>query len=310
MVTGDRMAHVNCSHGPMKPNESLPCTLQRLRLVLCLTAAYMVIEFLGGLWTGSLALIADSGHMLADTASLGLAWFATWFANRPASPQKTYGYYRIEIFAAFINSVLLVLGALLILYHGAQRLHEVHTINSGLMMVFALGGLIINLLSAFLLYDGQKQNLNQRAAFLHVLSDSLGSVGSILAGLLIALYGLNQADAFIAMGIGVLILINAWGVIHETADILLEACPKHLDVARIQEALMKLPEVSSVHDLHVWTITSGKEALSVHVRVNDVVHYTADMVTKIQHLLTHSFGLRHVTIQLETPDFEEDEIHF
>lgn len=304
------MNHAHSPHGACSGHHHGSTNIQRLALVLVLTTLYMIVEFIGGMWTQSLALLADAGHMLADVGAVGLALFAAWFAEHPASAQKTYGYHRLEIFAAFINGVALAMVALYIFYEVVQRLHHPTEIKSGALMLVATGGFLINLVSAAILYTPGQKNINVRGALAHVISDSIGSLGVIVAGALIWFFGFYQADSIFSILIAILVLVNAWKLIGETTNILLEACPIHLSVTDIQESLMALPEVKSVHDLHVWSITSGKEALSAHVMVTDTRHYTVELVSKIQRTLKDKFGLTHLTIQLEPPGFEEDEIHF
>ncbi len=297
--------HHECSHH--HPNHD---NIGRLKIVLALTCIYMIVEALGGFWSNSLALLADAGHMLADVGALGLALFAAWFSEHPSSAQKTYGYYRLEIFAALINGVALAVISLFIFYEAFQRFNHPANVKGMALMGIAAGGLAINLTSAAILFRSGKDNINIRGAFMHVLSDSLGSLGTIIAGALIFFLGFSQADPIFSIVIALLVLINAWKLIGETTNILLEGSPAHLSVADIETALTDLPEIRSVHDLHVWCITSGKEAMSVHIVVDNETHYTPDLVNKIQHVLKHRFGLTHLTVQLETPDFEEDEIHF
>ncbi len=282
----------------------------RLSIVLGLTTLYMIVEFAGGMWSNSLALIADAGHMLTDVGAIGLALFAAWFSEHPASPQKTYGYYRLEIFAAFMNGVALAVISFFIVYEALQRLGHPPQIQGNILTWVATGGLVINLSSAAVLFSAGQSNINIRGAFIHILSDTVGSLGAIIAGICIIYFKFYQADPIFSILIAVLVLYNGWKLMQEALNILLEACPVHLSVTDIETALMNLPEIQAVHDLHVWSITCGKEALSAHIVVNDVVQYTPQLVTKIQDILKEKFGLTHSTIQLEPPDFEEDEIHF
>lgn len=300
-------SHAHCHD---HSHHGSPSNIRRLAVVMALTSLYMIVEFIGGLWTNSLALLADAGHMLADVGAVGLALVAAWFAEHPPTAQKTYGYHRLEIFAAFINGVALAVISLYIFYEAYQRLFIPTDIKAPWLMVIATGGLVINLISAAILFKPGQKNINVQGAFAHVLSDSLGSLGVIIAGAIILYTGFTQADAIFSVIIGLLVLYNAWGLIQETLNVLLEACPIHLSVAEIEAALLDMPEIHAVHDLHVWSITSGKEALSVHVVVTEDSHFSPALVTKIQHALKEQFGLNHLTIQLETPDFEEDEIHF
>lgn len=269
----------------------------------------MLLEFAGGIWSNSLALLADAGHMLADTAAIGLALFAAWFAAHPPSKQKTYGYYRLEILAAFLNGIVLVLVSLYIFWEAVHRFSHPEQVQGNVVLGIATVGLIANLVSAGLLYRSGQHNLNVRGAFLHVISDSLGSVGAIIAGICVMYFGFRMADPIISMFIACLVLYNAWRLIEEATNVLLEGCPVHLDVADIKAALIDLHEIRAVHDLHVWSITLGKEAMSVHIVVDEVAHYRPELVGKIQQVLKEKFGLTHITVQLETPDFIEEDIH-
>lgn len=305
MLHHSHASHASCDNHSVSSNN-----IGRLSLVLAITTLYMVVEFLGGLWANSLALLADAGHMLADVGAITLALFAAWFAEQPASSQKTYGYYRLEIVAAFVNGIILAIMAAYIIYEAYERFKNPPQVEGALLMAIAAGGFVINLIAAAILFSPGQRNINVRGAFIHVVSDSLGSLGAVLAGASVMYFGFVQADAIFSVLIAVLVLVNGWKLIQEAVNILLEACPAHLNVAQIRQALTALPEVQSVHDLHVWCITSGKDAMSVHVVVEDPNHYTPELVTKIQHTLKDRFGLTHITIQLEPPDFEEDEIHF
>jgi cobalt-zinc-cadmium efflux system protein len=282
---------------------------KRLSIVLLLTAVYMVAELAGGLWTGSLALLADAGHMLADVAALILALMAVWFGARPATPSKTFGYYRLEILAALINGVGLVLISFFIFYEAYRRWFGQPVIRSVPMTVVAAGGLVVNLICALLLHRDRDEDLNIRGAWLHVLGDALGSTGAIIAGTLIMLFGWTAADSLISVFIGLLIVWSSWHLIRDATNVLLEGTPAHINLAAVEAAIMETEGVSDVHDLHVWTITSGREALSAHV-----IHaYSISQPTLLKELrskLLDRFGVDHLTIQMETADFEDESIHF
>jgi len=270
----------------------------------------MVLEFLGGLASNSLALMADAGHMLTDVGATGLALFAAWFAEHPASQQKTYGYYRLEILAAFVNGIVLVLIAGWIIYEAFLRLHQPLMVKGNILTLVAFGGLLVNLVSAGVLMKTAASHVNTRAVLTHIFSDVLGALGAIIAGVGILFFHAGWLDPFVSILIALLVLYSAWKLIEETTHLLLEGCPRHLSVEEIESALTGLHEIRAVHDLHVWSITQGKEALSVHIVVDEEEHYCPQLVSKIQDILKQKFGLTHLTIQLETPDFEEAEIHF
>jgi cobalt-zinc-cadmium efflux system protein len=279
-----------------------------LRRVLILTSIYFVAEVVGGLMTGSLALLADAGHMFADVAAIALALFASWFAQYPASSQKTFGYYRIEILAALANGLFLAGVSFWIIYEATQRWHDPPEVQGGWMFIVALGGLIINIISASLLHAEHKSDLNLKGAYLHVLGDLLGSVGALAAAGMILLFDFRLADPLFSVVIAILVLFSATKLVLEAVNILLEGSPSHINVASVKQEILGLCGVLAVHDLHVWTITSGKDALAAHVVVEKDA-FNAETLTCIQKCLREKFGLSHVTLQLEPPDFEEDQEH-
>jgi cobalt-zinc-cadmium efflux system protein len=282
---------------------------KRLSIVLLLTALVMMAEFAGGLWTGSLALLADAGHMLADVAALILALMAVWFGARPATPSKTFGYYRLEILAALINGVGLVLISFYIFYEAYQRWFARPIIRSVPMTVVAAGGLAVNLICALLLHRDRDEDLNIRGAWLHVIGDALGSTGAIIAGTLIMLFGWIAADSLISVFIGLLIVWSSWHLIRDATNVLLEGTPAHINLAAVEAAIMETEGVSDVHDLHVWTITSGREALSAHV-IHAYSISQPNLLKELRSKLLDRFGVDHLTIQMETADFEDEAIHF
>jgi cobalt-zinc-cadmium efflux system protein len=282
---------------------------RRLSLVLVLTAGYMVAEMLGGWWTGSLALLADAGHMFTDVAALALALVAVWFGSRPATPQKTFGYYRLEIIAALVNGVALVVMSLLIFYGAYERWQAPPFVRSGPMIAVAVGGLAINLTCAWILHGRDEVDLNVRGAWLHVMGDALGSVAAIAAGACMALFGWYSADALFSVVIGLLIIWSSFRLIKESTNVLLEGTPAHINLAAVETAILNTHGVADVHDLHVWTITSGREALSAHVIHRESISQT-DLLRELRTKLHDRFGVDHLTIQMETPDFEDETFHF
>lgn len=271
----------------------------RLSLVLCLTAFYMVAEAVGGWYSGSLALLADAGHMFADVAALALALFAAWFSRRPATAQKTFGYHRIEILAALINGVTLVVVSLLIFREAYERFVNPAEVETRVMIAIACGGLCVNLLSAYLLHGSHEENLNLHGAWLHIIGDALGSVAAIAAGILIYFYGWYIADPIISVVITMLILWSSWHLIREATNVLLEGTPAHINFAAVEETIRETHGVRDMHDLHVWTITSGRDALSVHV-VHAPTAAQNDLLKTLGAKLHDRFGIDHLTIQLET----------
>jgi cobalt-zinc-cadmium efflux system protein len=282
---------------------------QRLILVTLLTAVYMLAEAAGGWWTGSLALFADAGHMLADVAALTLALIAVWFGSRPATPGKTFGYYRLEILAAFINGIALVAIAFFIFYEAYLRWLAPTPIRSVPMTIVAAGGLVVNLVCARLLHTERHDDLNVRGAWLHIMSDALGSVGAIVAGIIITLSESYAADPVISALIALLIIWSSWHLIREATNVLLEGTPAHINLAAVEDAILQTDGVAQVHDLHVWTITSGREALSAHVVHAESISQPA-LLQELRTKLHDRFGVDHLTLQMETPDFEDDTFHF
>jgi cobalt-zinc-cadmium efflux system protein len=273
----------------------------RLSAVFAITVAVLVVEVAGAALSGSLALLADAGHVLADGAGIGLALLAIRFAARPASPQRTFGYYRLEILAAVVNAVLLFGVAGFVLVEAWRRLTEPPEVASGLMLAVAAAGLAANAVSMWLLRDGQQHSLNLRGAYLEVLGDLLGSVAVLAAAAVIALTGFQAADPIASALIGVLILPRTWRLLREAVDVLLEAAPKGVDLAEVRQHLIGTPGVTDVHDLHAWTITSGLPVLSVHV----VLERGADAGKVLDGLgdcLAGHFDIEHSTFQLEQPE--------
>jgi cobalt-zinc-cadmium efflux system protein len=278
--------------------------------VFLLTGGYMVVEAIGGWLTNSLALLADAGHMLTDVAALALALGAMWMCERSAPPEKTYGYYRLEILAALLNAVILIVISLAIGYEAYERVRRPPHVRGLEMMVIALGGLVVNGIAAALLHRTRHQSLNVRGAFLHVVSDGMGSLGALLAGGLIWTKGWYLADPAISFLTGGLIIVCAWRLLKDAVNILMEATPAHIDIAGVERVIRSVPGIQDVHDLHVWTITSGKDALSAHVILAEDHGSPKEVLQGIRARLREAYGIEHVTIQIETPDFEEEEIHF
>ena len=269
-----------------------------LRTALGLTVAMMVIEFVAGWHSGSLALLADAGHMLTDASALALSWFAAWFAARPATSEKTYGYYRTEILAALANGLALLLIVVWIYARAFERLRHPLLVPSGVLIAIAAVGLGVNLLSGWLLRTERATNLNVQGAWLNVMSDALGSLGVIIAGCLIRWFGWTAADPIASMVIGLLITINAWNLVRQSVNILLEGAPGHLRIPDVVRAMRAIPGVAEVHDVHLWTITTGLDAMSGHVIVDDLGR-SAELLERLNAVLSDQFGITHTTFQLE-----------
>jgi cobalt-zinc-cadmium efflux system protein len=274
-----------------------------LILALVLTAVFLVAEALAGWLTGSLALVADAGHMVTDVAALALSLFALRIATRPATHSRTYGFKRVEVLAATVNGVALVAIAVYIVWEAIGRLSSPAEVRGLPMLLVAIGGLVVNLIAMRLLTSDRDHSLNLRSAYLHVLGDMLGSLGATGAALVILLTGWTRADPLISLLIAALIVVSAWRLLRESIDVLLESTPAGIDVGQMEEELSMIPGVQCVHDVHVWTVTSGFTAMSAHISVLDAADYNAVMVAA-QTLLRERFGITHATLQLETPALE------
>jgi len=271
----------------------------RLWVVFALSASFMVVQVVVGWWTNSLALLADAAHLFVDAAGVGLSLLAVWFAERPATAEKTYGYYRVEILAALVNGVVLCVLAIAILVEAWERLRVRHEVSAGPVLVVAVAALGVNLLAAWLLHAGAGESLNVRGAYLEVLGDALSSAAVIVAAAVILVTGWTAADALASAAIGLLILPRTFALLKQAVNVLLEGVPAHLDLAEIETALRDVPGVKRVHDLHVWTLTSGREAMSAHVEVE--AGTPPDRILDELHLVLHArFGIDHTTIQVET----------
>lgn len=274
---------------------------KRLGATLALVVTYMVAEFIGGLWANSLALIADATHMLGDAGALTVALIALRVARRPPTTRHTFGYERAEILAALVNSAVLVAISGYVFYEALQRVLEPPGVRGGLMLLVAAGGLLVNMAGLYLLHGGKRENLNIRGAWLHVLSDLLGSAGALIAGVLIAVFGWDWADPVASLIIGVLVLYSAWALLKETTAVLMQAAPGHIDVDELESELLRIDGVRDVHDLHVWSVTSGRHVLSAHIAVCPEAEAERDRIAaEVQQLLRSRFDIHHSTVQLET----------
>ncbi|MBV9358174.1 MAG: cation transporter [Chloroflexi bacterium] len=275
----------------------------RLLAVLGLTLAYLVAQVVGGLLTGSLALLADAGHMLTDAFGLGMAVAALRFARRPATSTNTYGFYRTEILAALANGVVLLLVAAFILVEAWSRLRDPSEVKALPMLVVALGGLAVTLIGVRLLHEAAAESLNMRGAFLEVLGDLFGAAGAVVAALVILTTGWTLADPVVSALIGLLIVPRALSLLKNVVDVLLEAAPKNIDLHQLEEGILSVPGVVSVHDLHVWTITSGFVAMSGHVQASG--RGSADVLHDVRVLLHDRYGIEHVTLQVEAAGHDD-----
>lgn len=276
--------------------------------VLILSTIYMVCEATGGWLSGSLALLADAGHMLVDATAVGLGLFAIWIAQKPATHAKTYGYYRAEILAALANGATLVVVSIWIIFEAWHRFMAPQPVQGPLMAAVAAGGLLINVVQLVLLRDRTQHDLNVHGVWLHLVTDTMGTASALVAAVLVWAYGWNLADPILSVVIAVLILFGSWQLLSECVNVLLEGVPKGVDVGAIKTAIEADADVRDVHDLHVWMVSSGVNALSAHVRLKDKVDPSA-VLEKLTRILREKHLVDHVTIQLEPASFAADQCH-
>ncbi len=269
-----------------------------LALALVLTASYTVVEVVGGLFAGSLALLADAVHMLSDNVALALALVAAWLATKPATPERTYGYKRAEVLAALANGVMLVALAIWIFVEAGMRLRDPGDVLGGWMLAIALLGIVVNVAAGLVLSRARSHSLNVEAAFRHVFADLLGSVGVAVAAVVILATGWVEADPLVSILIGVLVLVSTWSILRDSTAILLESTPRGIDADALGQRLASAPGVVEVHDLHVWTITSGFPALSAHVLVSPGEDCHGRR-RELERLLRDEFGIEHTTLQVD-----------
>lgn len=269
-------------------------------IAMVIILAVMVVEVIGGLYSGSLALLSDAGHMLTDFFALLLSFLAVRFASLPASPQRTFGFYRLEILAALNNGMILIFLSLFIFFESYQRFLHPTEVHGPLMMAVAVVGLIANGVAIYLLEKASHENLNVRSAFVHVMGDALSSVAVIVGGVVIYFFHWYTIDPILSILIGLIILRGAFSLVLESVNILLEAAPKSLPLDLVSKELLAIEGVREVHDLHIWTITSGKYSLSAHVLIDDLLtSHSSEILDHINHVLQEHFGITHTTIQFE-----------
>lgn len=282
--------------------------VRRLSIVLALTALYMLAEALGGWLSHSLALIADAGHMLSDVAALGLSVFAIWISRRPATPARSYGYHRTEILAALANAATLIAISVWVCIEAYRRLHAPPEIAGRMVMAIAAGGFLINLAGMWVLSGGRHANLNVRGAWLHVATDALGNIGTVAAGAAVAFLGWRWADPAASVIIALLVCWSAWALLMESVDVLMEGTPSGIDPARVRDALGTVEGVQAVHDLHIWSIASGRISLSAHIAV-DGSRPDRDVLPELCARLREDFNITHVTLQLESECAAREVLH-
>ena len=273
---------------------------RRLSVALSLTVAYMAAEIVGGLWSGSLALIADATHMLGDVAAIGLALFAIWVAGRPASIKRTFGFQRTEVLAALINALGLWIFVGFLFYRAYLRLMNPPEVEGILMLGVGGGGLLVNVVVAWVLHQSAEESLNVEGAFIHVLGDLLGSIGVVAAGVLIFVFGWYILDPIFSLVIGLLILTSSARLLWKVSHVLMEGTPSHLDLHRLCQRLEAVEGVTGVHDIHAWSITAGYDAFSAHVTIGpQLLESSIAVLQHLRDIASREFGISHVTIQLE-----------
>lgn len=282
---------------------------RRLLLVLGLTSTFLIVEVIGGLLTNSLALLADATHMFTDASGLALALLGIKLAERPATPERTYGYYRAEILAALLNSAVLIGVAFYLFFEAYERFRNPVPVNSQAVLLVATIGLAINVIGLLLLRSASQESLNLRGAYLELFADALASTGVILAAVIIWITGWVYIDPIVSVAIGLFILPRTWRLLQEAVGVLLEGTPSDINIAKLREAISRVNGVVGVHDLHVWTLSSGVNAMSVHVVIQDQWHYD-DVRMAVQREITSNFKIAHVTIQVEGIGCAELETHF
>lgn len=303
MESDDHTSHAHPNHCG-GPRSAAADSTGRLWWVFFLSGTYLIAEVIGAYLSGSLALLADAGHMAIDTGSVALGLFAIWVAQRPATDSKTFGYYRAEILAALLNGMALAAVSVFIVFEAIERLSSPPEVAGGMMTGVAAGGLVVNLIALALTHSGSQHSLNMRGVWLHILGDTLGSVGAIAAGLLVWLKGWHLADPIISFVLSIFILVGAFRLLGECVNVLLEAAPRGVDTAGLAKGLTDQVGVVDVHDLHVWTLTSGFVSMSAHVCINGSAD-AGGVLKKLTDYIQKEHGIQHVTLQIEPPAFRE-----
>jgi cobalt-zinc-cadmium efflux system protein len=291
-------------------NHGSALTGRRIALSICITILFVIGEAITGYFSHSLALVSDAGHNFADALALVLSWYGLWIARRPSTAQRTYGYHRVGILAALVNAVSLVVIALLIFWEASTRLRHPEPVQSTPMIVVALIAILMNTVISFWLKSAAKNDLNVRSAYMHMLGDAISAAGVVVAGLVVAFTGASIADPIVSLLIGILILWSSWGILKESVNVLLEAIPEGMDMAKVEETIGRVHGVLAVHDLHVWTVGSGMVCCSCHIMVNEQsVRSGENVLRAVTEGLEHAFGIAHTTIQVEVEGCEPNDMY-
>jgi cobalt-zinc-cadmium efflux system protein len=298
------------SHSHSHLREASKQTTFRLSLSLFLTLAFVIIEAGAGIFANSLALLTDAAHNLTDVIALGLTWFAVRITTQPANAQKTYGYHRAGILVALLNSTTLVLISLGIFYEAYQRFLNPSDVQSGILIGVGLIAVVVNLVTALLVHRGSEHDLNLRSAFVHLMGDVLSTVAAVIAGVIIYFTNANWLDPLVSVLIGFLILYNAWGILRDAIDILLEATPREVDVQAMVKDIAQVDGVLGIHDIHVWSLTQSLRTMSAHILTDDLhISAGADIQHQINEVLYHHYNIAHATLQLECVDCFADSLY-
>lgn len=301
----DNHSHIHSHFGDIAKQ-----TTSRLALSLILTLAFVVIEAIAGIIGNSLALLTDAAHNLTDVIALGLSWYAIRLTSQPANARKTYGYHRAGILVALLNSTTLVLISLGIFYEAWQRFMDPPEVQSGILIAVGAMAVLINLGTALLVRKGSEHDLNIRSAFIHLMGDVLSTVGAVIAGVIIYFTGANWLDPFVSVLIGFLILYNAWGILRDSVNILLEATPRDIDAIKLVDEVMQVKGVLGVHDLHIWSIAQNLRTMSAHILTDDLPISTgAEIQQRINEIVYHRYNIAHATLQLECVDCLPDRLY-
>lgn len=285
-------------------------TGSRLALSLALTAVFVIVEAAAGIFANSLALLTDAAHNFTDVIALGLSWYAVRLTTQPSNSQKTYGYHRAGILVALINSTTLVIISLGIFYEAYQRFIKPSEVNSEILIGVGLVAFIINLVTALMVKDGSGHDLNMRSTFVHLMGDVMTTIGAVIAGVIIYFTRANWLDPFVSVLIGFLILWNAWGILRETVDILLESTPRDVDMSAMVRDMLQVKGVLGIHDLHVWSITQGLRTMSAHILTDDIsIRAGADIQRKVNEILHQRYHVGHATLQLECVGCDPDGLY-
>jgi cobalt-zinc-cadmium efflux system protein len=300
----------NQPHTHSHLREAAHQSTKRLSISLFLTLVFVFIEAAAGIFSNSLALLTDAAHNLTDVIALGLSWFAIRITIRPANERKTYGYHRVGILVALVNSTTLVLISLGIFYEAYHRFTNPPEVQSGILIGVGLIAVVINIVTAMLVHQGSESDLNLRSAFLHLMGDVISTIGAVIAGVIIYFTGANWLDPLVSVLIGFLILYNAWGILRDAIDILLEATPRDIDASKLVQDVMQIKGVLGVHDLHVWSLTQSLRTMSAHILTHDSsISDGKNIQRQINEIVYHRYNIAHATLQLECVDCLPDSLY-